>query len=202
MAAGNYGANNPNAAPTPAVRRAAVVPPHGGAAPANHPAYHAAKPSPAPSPTTKRTAAPRTTAPASTAPHIRATYYTPKKKSSGGISGGSASVILVLGIVMILITQWKTVVVPAADIIWNKGSTTSISVVDWKIPLGMALLLLVMIFVATINADLAGFMTLIMFAFLAVYLVETNGGGVTSLINWLNPNPPSQTKAGAPAPTG
>lgn len=208
MAAGNYGVHNNNVGANPQVKRAAVVPPTGGPAPAGHPAHQAKKPQAATTHSTTRSSpspSPRVSG------DMRGSYYHAGKSGGGGISGGSAGVIMVAGIVLILATQWKTFVTPAADIIWNKGSTSTISTVDWKIPLSMGVLLALMIFIASINADLAAFMTVIVFAFAMVYLVETNGGGATALINWLNPNyvnpgtsatpPTSKTPSGAPAPT-
>lgn len=101
---------------------------------------------------------------------------------------GDPQVVFVLMFGLLILVGWNTIWKQLFQLAWNpqkQGSQTpSITSIPWKQSLGMIFFLLVMVFLATISDTLAGLMVIIASAMITVYLVENNGGGLTTLFNW------------------
>lgn len=152
----------------------------GGAANASVGAAPAASPAPAAKPP---------------APINRTTYIRSPRDLSykpGAVSspvGGSAQVVLVLVVLLLLMAEWKQIVVPFSQMVWSGKSSSTI---NWKSGLGLGIFALVLVFLASVNDDMAGLMMIVVMGMLAVYMVEQKGGAFTSFFTWLQ----------APATTG
>jgi len=138
---------------------------------------------------------------AATAPINKTTYvkspsdlsYKPAAVSSP--AGGSAQVVLVLVVLMLVIAEWNIIITPFASTVWSGTATT----INWKSGLGLAVFGLIIVFMASINDDLAGLMMIVVLGMLAVYMVENKGGAFTTFFTWLQA-PASSSSSSTPPP--
>lgn len=105
-----------------------------------------------------------------------------------GSIGGSAQVVLVLMVILGIMVEWNFVK-SVFGVIWGGGSDKmTTSSLKWNQPLGVILFIAIVVFLASISSDMGGLMLLLAMGLFAVYMIENNGGLVSSLFNWLNPN--------------
>lgn len=117
----------------------------------------------------------------------RQTYNQP------GVSGDQQVVFVILFFLFVVIA-WKDIVSKLFSTAWTKGGG-DVTTLPWGKYLGMMVFLLLAVMFAGINDEVAGVMTMIAIGILAVYLIENNGGGITTFFNWLN-----KTSGNTPAP--
>ncbi|MGH8397485.1 MAG: hypothetical protein ACRETA_04480 [Gammaproteobacteria bacterium] len=108
--------------------------------------------------------------------------------------GGSAQVVFVIMMVLFLAASWSNFVVPLLSVVWNKTTDptkNSVTNINWKVPIGLGLMVIFMTFISSISDDAAGLMILMALGMITVYAIETKGGAFSSLFNWINPASPA-----------
>lgn len=114
---------------------------------------------------------------------------TPQYIESTRNNGSSSGMVFLILILLLTIVFWKDVVSKLGDLAFNPGSKNDITTLPWKPLLGGMFFILIAVGIANINDDAATLMTILALGLLTVYLVETGGGGFTTLFNWFNSAP-------------
>lgn len=117
---------------------------------------------------------------------------------SGGYNtkpvGGSAQIVLVLGVVLFIMVKYNDVIKPLILLTWDGKSDP----IDWKGSLGIIIMLTVMVFLASISDDIGGLMLVFMLGFFMVYLIEgSSNNSLLKMIDWLSgKQPPAKSGGG------
>lgn len=107
----------------------------------------------------------------------------------GESSPSGATTVFLLLILLMVFAEWKNVVAPTLDLIWNPGSKNKMVDIPFKGMLGMMFLIAIAVFISSVSSNGAKLMIGFAVALLIVYLVENNGGGFTSLFNFFSNKP-------------
>lgn len=99
---------------------------------------------------------------------------------------GDPQVVMFLLLALFVVVTWQDLIVNLILIIWDPSNKNNITTLNWGKYIGMIVFIVLATGIALTGDDAAGIVLMITIGVWAVYLIENNGGNITSLFDWLN----------------